>query len=90
MAADPLINPNDMFGHGFLFDFSHMLLPLSKLRLDHCVCIPAISSVQFLVYRLLLLFSRGRKEPFLRRGLGYCSSMGHILFCLSACFLCGF
>ena len=54
MAADPLINPNDMFGHDFLVDFFHMLLPLSKLRLDYCVCIPAISAVQFLVYRLLL------------------------------------
>ena len=79
MAAGPLISPSDIFGHGLLVDLSHILFAvnLPKLRLDHCVCIPAISAVQSLVSRLLLLFIRRRIEPFLR-GPGYCSSTGHI------------
>ena len=60
-----------MFGRGLLVNCSHMLFAVDQA----VVCIPAISAVQFLVYRLLLLFGRRRIEPFLR-GLGYCSSCG--------------
>ena len=68
MAAAPLICPSDMFGHSLLSSPTFFLL-LPKLRLEHCVCIPAINAVQFLVFRPLRLFGRRRMEPFLP-GLG--------------------